>query len=83
MLETDNEFVLANAHELIARSQGGDPTNPDIIVVLCWRCHHDLHTRVGGKTKRIDGKLAEGPLRFYERRPGHQGWDKVGESGVA
>jgi len=67
-LQTDNEFTLAHAHELVWRSRGGDPTDPAIILILCHACHHGLHMRIGGKIKRIKGTKAEGPLRFFERR---------------
>lgn len=78
-LFTDNMFQIAHAHELTRRSAGGDPHDPAGIIILCWKCHADLHPRVGGKIKRIDGKLAAGLLQFFERK-GHA-WTEVGRSG--
>jgi hypothetical protein len=78
MLETDSPFALANAHELLRRGQGGDPCDPSNIILLCWRCHMDLHPQVGGRTKRIDGLKAadkRDPLRFFERH--HEKWIEV------
>jgi hypothetical protein len=75
-LETDNPFVLVNAHELKRRSAGGDPCDPHNVVCVCWRCHMDMHPRVGGKLKRIIGVDAFGPLDCYERTG--QTWTKVG-----
>ena len=67
MLQTDNEFVCANVHELKRRGQGGDPCDPTNTICLCWRCHMDMHPKVGGKTKRIEGKDSRLPLKFFER----------------
>jgi len=59
-----------------------DATNPAMMVMLCAWCHADLHVRVGGKRKRIDGTTAgaDGPLHFWERRGdpfGIEGWVEV------
>lgn len=60
------EFERAHIHELDFRSAGGDPCDLDNAVTLCWRCHAEMHVRVGGKTKRIEGSRAVG-LHFYQR----------------
>ena len=75
VLESDNVFVLVHAHELVKRSQLGDATDVDNVVCLCWKCHHDLHMKIGGKTKRIDGHSVSAGLRFFERT--REGWQEV------
>ncbi len=37
--ETDQAFRVGHVHELIPRSQGGDPTNPDECKLACPPCH--------------------------------------------
>jgi predicted HNH restriction endonuclease len=32
-------------HEIKFRSQGGDPTDPSNCLMLCQRCHQDIHLR--------------------------------------
>lgn len=74
-LESDNPYLLANGHELVARSQLGDPTDVTNVVILCWSCHMDLHTPIGGKKKRIIG-ARRGELVFEEKQ--FTGWVVVG-----
>lgn len=38
-LISDSLFTLAHAHEILFRSQLGDPTDTANIVILCYRCH--------------------------------------------
>lgn len=79
MLDTDNPYLLANIHELVNRSQGGDPCDADGCVTLCAECHMALSTPVGGRKKRIDGTSVTGsPLRFFERRTTREEWREVG-----
>lgn len=32
-------------HEVLRRSQGGDPTSELVAVLLCWQCHDEIHAR--------------------------------------
>lgn len=57
---------FAHAHEIVWRSRGGDPCDLDNVVTLCGATHVDIHPRVGGITKKIEGSRALG-LRFFER----------------
>ena len=59
----------AHAHEVTPRSLGGDPLDVDGILTLCAGCHADMHVRVGGKRKRIEGTRSTG-LRFFARVDG-------------
>ena len=66
----------AHIHETEFRSAGGDPTDINISVTTCRECHHDMHVRVGGKLKRIEGSRSEG-LRFFHRKHGGDEWREV------
>jgi 5-methylcytosine-specific restriction endonuclease McrA len=66
----------AHIHETIFRSAQGDPTDIDIAVTTCQQCHNDMHVRVGGKLKRIEGSRSEG-LRFYQRKHVGDEWREV------
>jgi cytochrome c553 len=57
----------------VFRSAQGDPTDVNIAVTTCASCHHDMHVRVGGKLKRIEGSRSEG-LRFFYRKHGGEEW---------
>lgn len=85
-LESGDVFSLAHAHEINGRAVD-DPTDLSKIVTLCARCHGDLHVRVGGKLKRIEGADANGILHFFERlrkRSYHEQaeWHEVGPDSV-
>lgn len=66
-LNSDNEFQLANGHEICGGRSKVDPTDPSKIVTVCARCHGELHVRIGGIRKRIEGDDANKTLRFFER----------------
>ncbi len=66
----------AHIHETIFRSAQGDPTDINIAVTTCRDCHHDMHVRVGGKLKRIEGSRSEG-LRFFHRKHGGDEWREI------
>lgn len=36
-------FDAHDVHEPVARSRGGDPLDPDQCLLLCRRCHEDIH----------------------------------------
>lgn len=75
MLETDSVHALAHGHEVHGRATD-DPCDVNVVVTVCSRCHSDLHVRIGGKRKRMEGSRGEG-LRFWERRAGDE-WVEVG-----
>lgn len=75
--KASSPWSVAHGHELVNRSQGGDPLNVDEVVTVCAACHHDLHVRLGGKRKRIIGDTVPGGLRFEERLRGDV-WKEVG-----
>jgi len=68
----------AHIHETDFRSGGGDPCDINIAVTTCRDCHGDIHVRVGGKLKRIEGSRSEG-LRFFHRKHGGDEWREVSE----
>ena len=41
--ETDNPFLIGHVHEIVPRSRGGDPTNPDECELLCEKHHREAH----------------------------------------
>lgn len=41
--EAAHEFEVAHIHEVKRRSAGGDPTDPDNCITLCYRCHPQAH----------------------------------------
>lgn len=41
--EASTPFVIGHVHEIRPRSLGGDPTDPDLCVLLCPRCHAEAH----------------------------------------
>lgn len=65
-----------HAHEVVFRSQGGDPLDITGIVPVCAICHADIHGRVGGIRKRIEGTEETG-YQFYERENGELPWMDV------
>lgn len=66
----------AHIHETVFRSSQGDPTDIDIAVTTCRDCHNEMHVRVGGKKKRIEGSRSAG-LRFYARKRVGDEWREV------
>jgi hypothetical protein len=38
--------VGVHGHELLRRSQGGSITDPANVVLVCFECHHYLHSNV-------------------------------------
>lgn len=66
----------AHIHETHARGFGGDACDLDIAVTTCRFCHADIHVRVGGKRRRIEGTRSEG-LRFYQRIGHSSDWKEV------
>lgn len=69
-------FQLANIHELGGGRGKVDACDPDRCVTTCATCHSDLHVRVGGITKRIEGDAVSGGLQFFERHG--DDWVEVG-----
>lgn len=53
---------LMHGHEIIARSLGGDDTDPSNVILLCERCH--LYLVHYTKTVRIEGADANYPVKF-------------------
>jgi 5-methylcytosine-specific restriction endonuclease McrA len=51
--ETDDPFKAGHVHERIARSQGGDPTNPDDCVLSCHPCHFNGPSGAHRKSERV------------------------------
>ena len=41
--ETDNPFDVGHVHEVIPRSRGGDPTDPEQCILACVKCHTRRH----------------------------------------
>ncbi len=41
--DTDQPFKVGHVHEVIARSRGGDATDPANCVLLCPICHQRAH----------------------------------------
>ena len=41
--ETDNPLAIGHVHEIIPRSRGGDPTDPDNCILACPKCHAREH----------------------------------------
>ncbi len=68
-----------HAHEIVFRSHGGDPTNPDEILGLCGRCHLDLHVMIGGSLKKIVVGQVDETAQFFERPNGKASWRQIGE----
>lgn len=66
----------AHIHEVVFRSELGDPLDIDNTVTTCGECHGHIHVRVGGKLKRIEGSRASG-LRFYQRAHYRDDWKDV------
>ncbi len=68
---------MAHEHELLGGRSKVSAVDPNMMVTVCAQCHSDLHVKIGGKRKRIDGTVAgaEGPLRFFERQ--HDEWIEV------
>lgn len=42
-VDAPHEFAIAHIDEILKRSQGGDPTDPDNCQTLCHRCHARRH----------------------------------------
>jgi len=42
------EKISDRGHEIVFRSQGGGPTNPFNIIMLCQRCHDFQHGKIRG-----------------------------------
>jgi hypothetical protein len=55
----------AHMHEPQGRSID-DPCDVDTVVTLCCLCHLEMHVRLGGIKKRLEGSRSVG-FRFYER----------------
>jgi hypothetical protein len=66
----------AHIHEVVFRSELGDPLDVDNTATTCGDCHDHIHVRVGGKLKRIEGSRASG-FRFYERAHFRDEWKEV------
>lgn len=58
------DLDAAHEHEIVWRSKQGDPLDIDNVVTLCAKCHGDIHPRVGGLRKRIEGSRSTGIRRF-------------------
>ena len=67
----------AHMHEVVWRSQGGDPLDLDNVVTTCATCHMGIHPKVGGVTKEVTGSRSAG-LRFREKRADGSWADVVG-----
>lgn len=63
----------AHMHEPQGRAVD-DPCDIDTVVTVCADCHAEMHVRVGGKRKSIQGSRSGG-LHFYQRSK--TGWDEV------
>lgn len=44
LADARSAFDIAHAHEIRKRSLGGDPTDPEQIVIVCAECHELLNT---------------------------------------
>lgn len=58
------DLDAAHEHEIVWRSKQGDPLDIDNVVTLCAKCHADIHPRVGGLRKRIEGSRSTGIRKF-------------------
>ena len=43
VLETDDPRLVGHVHEILPRSLGGDPTDPEQTILLCPKCHAAAH----------------------------------------
>lgn len=79
VLDGDDPFRLANAHELNGGRAKVDPCDVAQVVTTCFECHMHMHPRIGGKKKRIDATAYGrfGRLEFFERQR-DDAWVNVG-----
>lgn len=73
-------LAASHIHELVFRSHKlGGALDVSNTITLCPHCHSDMHTKIGGVLKRIEGAElgSSGALRFFERKTGKHPWVEV------
>jgi hypothetical protein len=62
-----HERFWAHVHEVVLRSRGGDPSDPDICVLLCANCHMPNGNHGDRPAMELLADTTAGPVLFTFR----------------